>query len=137
MKRAFLVVALLSPLCWPQYRVDPRRTYQRLICVVPVTGNGTAADPKRPAYAPIKPAALAAPGAKPAGIIGYTQQISDDGKFALVEYVAQDRSAFAAILADKSIKVFIKGDARKDDIEKELKKYKKDFDLDKFGLAMP
>jgi len=35
-----------------QRRVDPRNTYFRVICIVPLTGQGTQADPKRPAYAP-------------------------------------------------------------------------------------
>jgi hypothetical protein len=65
------------------------------------------------------------------------QQLSDDGKSALVEFVARDMSAFTAILGDKSIKVFVKGKDKKGDIEAELKKYKKDFDLNRFGLVMP
>jgi hypothetical protein len=134
LKRAILVLLLLPSIGLTQHKVDPRNTYQRLICVVPMTGTGTAADPKRPAYAPTTPASAAA---RQTGIIAYSQQTSDDGRFALVEYVAKDRSAFAPILADKSIKVFIKGDSTKGDIEKELKKYKKDFDLDKFGLVVP
>jgi len=62
---------------------------------------------------------------------------SDDGKFALVEYVAKDRSAFAAILNDKQVRVFVKGKDKQSDIEAELKKYKKNFDWNKFGLVMP
>ena len=106
MKWACLLLFLCYCPSWSQHKVDPRNTYQRLICVVPVTGNGTAADPRRPAYAPVTPASA---GAAQPGIIAYSQQVSDDGRFALVEYVARDRSAFAAILADKSIKVFVKG----------------------------
>jgi hypothetical protein len=70
-----------------------------------MTGAGTNADPKRPAYAPLT---RTSPTAPQSGIIAYSHQVSDDGKYALVEYVARDRSAFAPILADKSIKVFVK-----------------------------
>lgn len=63
--------------------------------------------------------------------------MSDDGRFALVEFVARDRSAFQQILADKSLKVFDRKKDKKDDIEKELKKYKHDFDISKFGTVMP
>jgi hypothetical protein len=83
------------------------------------------------------PVAAASPTGERSAIIAYSQQISDDGRFALVEYVARDRSAFATILADKSITVFVKGTSKKDDIERELRKYKKDFDLEKFGLPLP
>ena len=38
---------------------------------------------------------------------------------------------------DKSLKVFVKGRDSKDVIEKELKKYKKDFSLDTFGVVAP
>lgn len=56
-----------------------------------------------------------------------------------MEFVAQDRAAFETILADKMsvAHAFDKGIAKKDEIEKALKKYRKDFDLDKFGVVMP
>ena len=60
-------------------------------------------------------------------------------QFALVEFVARERSAFAAILADKrgTIRVFEKGKAKREDIEQEFKKFRKDFDLDRFGVMVP
>jgi hypothetical protein len=129
-----LGLLLTASICAGQRKVDPRYTYVRIICVVPIVGQGTAADPKRPQYAPAA-AVQGMPGRS--GIIGFAQQISDDGKYALVEYVARDKAAFQAILSDKQVKVFFKGTDKKDDIEKDLKKYKKDFDLNKFGLVMP
>jgi hypothetical protein len=59
-------------------------------------------------------------------------QVSDDGKMAIVHMVAVDRHAFEAILADKraEIRVFEIGKDSREDIETELKKYKKDFNLD-------
>ena len=86
-----------------QHSVDPRNTYHRVICVVPMIGSGTAADPRRPQYAPAPGSAL------PDGIIGFTQVPTDDGKFAIVEFVAQDRKAFQAILADSTVTSFEKG----------------------------
>ena len=135
MLRSFVALLLLLTSTLPgQRRVDPRYTYVRVITVESLHGAGTAADPKRPGYAP---AALAAPGQATAGIIGYVHQVSDDGKYSITEYVARDLSAFKAILNDKQITVFIKGQDKKSTIEAALKKYRKDFDLDKFGLVMP
>ena len=135
MKTAVFVYLFLSTAAWPQHRkVDPRNTYNRIIVLVPLVGSGTAADPKRPMYAP---AVRNSPTAPQPAIIAYSFQVSDDGKYALTEFVARNRSAFAGILADKQIQVFSKGNDKKDDIEKELKKYKKDFDLEKFGLVVP
>jgi hypothetical protein len=52
--------------------------------------------------------------------------------------VAAERAALAPILADKSITViFEKSKAKKDDVGNALKKYKKDFDLDTFGVRVP
>jgi len=53
------VFLLLATTLVGQRRVDPRYTYVRVITVEPLRGVGTAADPKRPGYAP---ATLAAPG---------------------------------------------------------------------------
>src|SRR5579871_184225 len=80
-----------------QPRVDPRNMYERVLAIVPLAGAGTTANPQRPMYAPL-PTAI--DPASRTGILGYTYVLSDDGKFALVEYVARDRSAFSAILAD-------------------------------------
>ena len=65
--------------------------------------------------------------------------MSYNGKFALVEFVARNRAAFKELLADGNpeVKVFIKGKDKREDIDKEFKKHKKDFDLDKFGVSMP
>jgi hypothetical protein len=113
--------------------VDMRNTHQRVIAVVPIIGAGTPADPRRPAYIP-------APAGTPSrtGIIAFTWQASDDNKFALCEFVADSRAALAPILADKSITViFEKSKAKKDDVGNALKKFKKDFDPDKFGVMVP
>ena len=61
----------------------------------------------------------------PNGILGYTVQLSDDRKHALVELVAQNPAAFKAIMADKTpdVKVFQKGKDKQADIEAEFRKY--------------
>src|SRR5215472_388171 len=93
------LLALTLVVC-AQRRVDPRNTYNRVIAVVPLIGAGTASDPKRPKYAPwpVSP--------DPNGILGFVFQPTDDGKSAIVEFVAQNRSAFSLLLADKTIEIF-------------------------------
>ena len=78
-------------------------------------------------------------GAAPsrAGIIAYGWQPSDDGTFALVEFVAVERAAFAPILADKSLKVFEKGKARREEVEAEFRKHKKDFRFETLRVVAP
>ncbi|MBZ5728602.1 MAG: hypothetical protein LAP87_26925, partial [Acidobacteriia bacterium] len=98
------LLALAAVMC-AQRRVDPRNTYSRAICVVPMTGSGTPADPRRPQYAPWPPSQKPSP----TGIIAFSHLVSDDGKYALVEFVARDRAAFQAVFNDKSIKFFEKG----------------------------
>ncbi|HEV2446759.1 MAG TPA: hypothetical protein VGS58_12590, partial [Candidatus Sulfopaludibacter sp.] len=73
-----IAACLLAFVClsFPQRRVDPKNTYNRIICVVPLTGKGTASDPRRPEYAawPVSQA--------PNGIIAFSFVPSDDGKSA-------------------------------------------------------
>jgi len=130
---SLILVAVITIPLQAQHRVDPGNLYNRVICVVPVVGKGTPADPRRPQYAPWPPK----PNPARTDIISYTQQISDDGQYALVEFVARDRAAFQAIFNDKTAvkAVFEKDKNKKDEIEKELKKYKKDFDITKFGAS--
>lgn len=105
--------------------------------MAPLIGTGQIGDPVRPDYVP----APLAPGVKPNpnGIIGYTVQICDDHKHALVEFVALDRSAFKPLMADTrpDVKVFEKGKAKRADIEAEFKKWKTDFDLDHVHVNVP
>lgn len=115
-------------------KVDPHNTYSRIIAVVPILGSGTKADPRRPKYAPwppVNPSAVARNN-----IIGFSHITTDDGKSAIVEFVARDRSAFQTILADKSITVFEKGKDTQSDIETALQKVKKDFTLNKYSMAV-
>lgn len=128
-----IVALFLSiPPLFAQHKVDARNIHERLICVVPMVGRGTPDDPRRPMFAP-------APGQKPSydGLLAFSYDISDDGKSALVEFVFRDRAGMASILSEKSkrsdITVFEKGKNSREEIEKEFKKYKRDFDIDRFG----
>jgi hypothetical protein len=133
LRLAAILLAIAT--CLPaQHKVDPRSLHERLYAVVPMTGSGTWADPKRPLYAP-SPSQMNP--ASRTGIIGYTHVLSDDGQFALVEFVARDATAFNRILADTSIKSFRKGKDKREDIEAEFRKHKKDFSFENFGVRVP
>ena len=122
---------VLTAVVCAQHRVDPRNTYNRVICVVPFVGKGTPADPKRPMYVPWPPSQ------DPNGIIAFSFQPSDDGRFAVVEFVARNRVAFEHILNDKTITVFEKGRHTKTEMEGALRQHRKDLDMDRFGMVMP
>lgn len=132
---AVLVVFSCLELVSAQTYVPQANRHERIIAIVPMIGAGTKDDPKRPAYVPT-PAEMdrTAPGE---GIIGFTAQISDDGRFAIVEFVARDRAVFKPILADRrtEVRVFEKGRAQKADIESAFRTHKKDFDLDLMGAS--
>jgi hypothetical protein len=125
-----------------QRSVDSRSLYERLYCILPVVGTGSWADPKRPMYAP-SPAQMNS--ASRTGIIGFTHVMSDDGQFALVEFVARDAKAFDHILADINanlnaninVKAFRKGKDKREDIEAEFREHKKDFSFEHFGIKVP
>jgi hypothetical protein len=130
-QRLLLGVLALTLLASAQRRVDPRNSYSRVIAVVPLTGSGTAADPKRPKYAPW-PVSQSIDG-----IIGFVFEPTDDGKSAVVEFVAQNRAALSSLLADKTIQVYQKGAVSKAAIETAIKQVRKDFSLESFGMVMP
>ena len=123
---AFVPLFLLIPAASAQRKLDPGHNHERVMAVVPMAGAGTAADPRRPLHAPVK--------ADPNGIVSFSYQVSDDGRFAIVEFVALNRAALAPILAPNqpNVKAFEKEKATKSELEAEFRKYKKDFDLEKF-----
>lgn len=132
---AFVCLSTFTPAVFPQQRMDPSNMYERILVVVRMVGKGTLADPRRPMYAPVPTAVN--PTLR-TGILGYSQVVSDDGNFSLVEFVAKDRAAFKDILNDKTLKPFLKGRDKREDAEVEFKKFKKDFDFGKFGrVRMP
>ena len=90
---AIFIAIFTGILAGQQHAVDPTARYHRLICLVHLTGSGKGADAIRPEYAPDPSSAVSR-----AGIIAWSMQIADDGKMAIVQYVAVDRSAFKDIL---------------------------------------
>jgi hypothetical protein len=116
------------------YRVDPRNMYERALIIVPWTGFGTKADPKRAMYTPSR---AQMSSTSRGGIIGFQCIPSDDGRLALCEYVARDRAAFNQILADPGVKAFLKGRDKVDDIVAEFSKHSKNFDINHFGARVP
>jgi hypothetical protein len=140
LKRAFLLLMFLLALAtflFGQRRVDSRHLHERILCVVPMVGTGTYEDPRRPAFAPT--AADSSDQANDEKILAYSYQVSDDGQFALVEFVARDRKVFKEIFAarNQGIKVFEKGLNSRAEILAEFRKYKRDFNLESLGVRLP
>jgi hypothetical protein len=118
------------------------------VAVVPMVGKGTPEDPIRPKYAPLEmsfalrekllregklePIREKSDEEKIAEekvrIGAYSYVLADDGKRAIVEFVARDRAAFAEILKDTSIRVVTKEKLADAAEVEELRKVKKDFD---------
>lgn len=118
-----------------QPQVDPANLYERVLAVVPMVGAGTYEDPKRPLFAPSSAERRARkPGE---GIISFRFEPSDDGRFALVEFVALDRRFLDELVKSRraDVKVFVKGRARPEEIEAEFRKYKRDFSARRFAEA--
>jgi|SRR5579883_2750388 len=87
-------------------RVPPSMAYHRVWAVTPLVGTGKAGDPVRPMFVPAPPAPGAGGGstaqAGRPNLLGYQMQMSDDKKFALVEYVFQSPPAFQAVLQQEA-----------------------------------
>jgi hypothetical protein len=128
-----------------QQRVDPTMTYHRVLAIVPLVGSGTAADPKRPMFAPTPQASTVnSPQAAsantppstgiPKAIIAYQHQLSDDGTLSLVEFVATDRSAFAALFAstDARVQYFEVGKSTQAEIQAAFQQKKAAFSFNTF-----
>ncbi len=126
---AVLFVCLLAPLC-AQRKVDLRNTHHRVLCVVPIVGKGTIDDPRRPMFAPARLSPR-----KRTGILAFTWEPADDGKNAIVEFVLSDPAALPELAQQARSQKFDKGNSRKEDVENEFRKHKKDFSLDHFGVA--
>jgi hypothetical protein len=114
----------------PASGAAPEARYYRLICLVHLTGTGKSNDPIRPEFLP------ADMGSRD-GILAWRAQVTDDGKMAIVHFVAANRKAFDAILNDRrpELRVFEIGKQPGNAIEAELRKYRKDFDLSNFQVV--
>ena len=86
-------LALAVSPAFAQRRVSGAQMHERILAIVPVVGNGHSLDdPRRPMFAPVPSATSSA---NRNGIIGFHAAISDDGNFALVEFVAVHPAALA------------------------------------------
>ena len=125
-----------TPLAPPH--VAGHNLYERVFCVVPLVGRGTWDDPKRPLYAPLLRSG-AAPTFRNTDILAYSYVTSDDGQFALVQFVARDRRAFQSLLGDtiQVLKTFAKESTASATIEAEFQKYRKTFKIDQLTVVVP
>jgi hypothetical protein len=113
-------------------RLAPENAYTRVYAIVPIVGAGTKADPRRPMFAPPPPAATAP--LDRTGIIAFQFQESDDGNFALAEFVSVYPTGLASILTATApnVLVFERGQQTRQEIEAAFQQYKKSFTFDKF-----
>jgi len=132
MLRCVALLLLLINTLFAQNRVSPEMMYHRVWAVVPLIGSGKPDDPKRPMFVP-SPAEQAAKLRRGdrSGVIGYSMQVSDDGNFALVEFVGVTPVDLKPIVNSQAIgvKAFERGSATKEQIEQEFQKYKAGFTL--------
>ena len=120
MIRTLLALSVFAGTLLAQGRVEPENLYPRVICVVPMIGTGTSADPRRPMFVPAPVpvdrsyahcqrgcyhnctrqynGAPAPVSARPP-IFAFQFQLSDDGNYALVELVGINKGAFASIFS--------------------------------------
>ena len=132
-----LIPLLLLVLTLPaQQAVNPRDRYERFVAIVPMIGAGTPQDPRRPLHTPANEAQLQQHNRRQAKMLAFSYIVSDDGQYALVEFVATDRAAFAELIADPTIKKFEKGRAKREDIEREFRRYRRQFNLSDFGASV-
>lgn len=129
---AIMVCLAAGPALAQGRRVDRRNMYERVIAIVPMTGSGTEADPRRPMFAP-RPGDM--DPAFATTIAGFNYVLSDDGKFALVQFVARDKEAFQTLLA-AGVPIFVKGSAVAT-IVAALQQYRKSFELSDIDVFVP
>ncbi len=129
-------------------RVPDEALGERIVVVVPMVGKGTVEDPIRPKHAPVPMSFALREQLRKEGklpplreksddekiaeekvrIGAYSYVMGDDGKRAIVEFVARDRAAFAEILKDATVRVVEKGKLADTAELDEFRKVKKDFD---------
>jgi len=134
MLRAVAVFVLSFAALFAQNRVSPEMMYHRVWAVVPLIGKGTPDDPRRPMFVPSRAEQAARAKGSRSGILGYSMQVSDDGNFALVEFVGATPADLKFIVNARvaGVKAFERGTATKADIEAEFQKYKRGFSLNSF-----
>lgn len=115
MIRTLVALSVFAGTLFAQRNVSPEHMYHRVWAVVPLVGSGAPGDPRRPMLVPSAPTPgqvpanqgtleQASPGQQavtaPPDLLGFQMQLSDDGKFALVEFVFQSPLAFHNFLAN-------------------------------------
>jgi len=141
-------IALIStPAVRGQQAVPSPVRYERILCIVPMVGSGTWEDPRRPMFVPsprekrqrasllrLAPRRERISGLR-TEILSYHYELSDDGRYALVEFRARSPRAFERILAHRGpgVKVFRPGRDRRERVEAEFRKYKRRFDWRRFS----
>jgi len=121
------------------HRVDTGQMYHRVYARVPIVGTGTKGDPKRPMFAPVTPQTpplgTAAAAAVHTGILGYTMLISDNGQWALCEFVGATPKDLQVITsaASASVVVFERGTSSIAEIEADFQQYLKGFTFASFA----
>lgn len=99
MIRGLVTLSVFAAALFGQRNVPAEYMYHRVWAVVPLVGSGAAGDPIRPMLVPSPSAASQQPSTDPPDLLGYQMQLSDDGKFALVEFVFHSPLAFHNFLA--------------------------------------
>jgi hypothetical protein len=132
MRRVIALVLLSVSALFAQNRVSPEMMYHRVWAVVPLIGSGTPDNPRRPMFTPT-PAEQAAKlkNGDRSGVIGFSMQVSDDGNFALVEFVGATPADLKFIVNSQApgVIAFERGAATKAQIESTFQKYKAGFTL--------
>jgi hypothetical protein len=110
--------------------VDPSNMYHRVYARVPLIGAGTKADPKRPMFAPTTPSK------DHTGILAYAMQISDDGNWALCEFVGATPQDLQIVTTstNSSVVSFERGHATLDQVLADFSQYKKGFTFSGFTV---
>jgi hypothetical protein len=125
-----ICAAVICSVCWGQGQSGGRR----LLAVVPMVGQGTYEDPKRPMFVP----AQGQQGV--ADDLSYSALPSDDGRFAIVEFSLSKPSkegmkSLDAIAGSTAagVQVFERGKQGRDDVERELRKVRKNFSFEELA----
>lgn len=113
------------------HRVDPGQMYHRVYARMPLTGTGKKGDPIRPM---VVPAAFAASPGTHSGVLGYTMLISDDGKWALCEFVGATPADLQLVTsaAGPNVVIFSRGTNTVAQIEADFQQYLKSFTFASF-----
>lgn len=136
----FVRLSVLLCLSLPFFAGQRRNAPERVIAIVPIIGSGTVADPHRPLFFPT-PNEFAQPpdpDHRPA-IVSYRFELGDDGKTAIAEYTGFDRASLRKALKsdDPNFRILDHDKLSAAEMNAELKKVKKSFDLQKFLYGEP